>query len=67
MRKDTGGSWGSCGYRGERPGAARGMGHVPVACNSCYDEFGQTVFFEPPHRSGCQSLAGWVTGPGPQP
>jgi hypothetical protein len=43
------------------------MGHVLVACNSCHDEFRQTVFFEPPHHSGHQPLAGWVTGPGPQP
>jgi hypothetical protein len=28
------------------------MGHVLVACNGCHDEFGQTVFFEPPHHSG---------------
>lgn len=44
--------------------AGRGMGDVLVACNSCHDEFGQTVFFEPPHRSGRQPVAGWVTGPG---
>jgi hypothetical protein len=41
------------------------MGHVLVACNSCHDEFRQTVFFEPPHHSGHQPLAGWATGPGP--
>jgi hypothetical protein len=51
----------------EAAGRGRGMGHVLVACNSCHDEFRQTVFFEPPHHSGHQPLAGWVTGPGPQP
>jgi hypothetical protein len=48
-------------------GRGRGMGHVRVACISCRDEFGQTVFFEPPHHSGHQPLAGWVAGPGPSP
>jgi hypothetical protein len=41
------------------------MGHVRVACTSCRDEFGQTVFFEPPHHRGHQALAGWVAGPVP--
>ena len=51
----------------EAAGRGRGMGHVLVACNSCHDDLRQTVFFEPPHHSGHQPLAGWVTGPGPQP
>jgi hypothetical protein len=46
-------------------GRGRGMGHVRVACTSCHDEFRQMVFLEPPHHSGHQPLAGWVTGPGP--
>jgi hypothetical protein len=41
------------------------MGHVRVACTSCHDEFRQMVFLVPPHHSGHQPLAGWVTGPGP--
>ena len=60
-------SWKPCLCEPAREAASRGrgMGHVLVACNSCHDELRQTVFFEPPHHSGHQPLAGWVTGPGP--
>ncbi len=47
-------------------GSARLVGFLRlVACTSCHDEFRQMVFLEPPHHSGHQPLAGWVTGPGP--
>ena len=48
-------------------GRGHGMGHLCVTCNSCHDLLQQTVFFEPPHDRGHQPLAGWVTGPEPQP
>ena len=27
----------------------QGMGHLWVSCNTCHDQFWQTMFYQPPH------------------
>jgi hypothetical protein len=36
----------------EAAGCNRGMEHIQVACNSCYNQLRRTVFYEPPHDNG---------------
>ena len=58
-------SWTPCICEPARVAAerGRGMGHVRVACDSCYDQLRQTMFFGPPHDCGHRPLTGCVTGP----